>query len=381
MPLSSVVGAQSIVKPGVCTSSTRPASPYDGQVIYMTDVDQTAVWDGTQWTVLAPIAGGRNAVINGGMDVWQRGTTSTSTADGYLVADRWYAYKSAGNTTLSRQTASLDNFTYSLRFQRVSGATEVGVKALAYMLENTTTARLVNKTITLSFWAKSGANYSAASSSLSWTLVTGTGSTDVNFLSTGYTGQANAGSGSITLTTSWQRFSVSISVPSGKTQMGFYFSYTPVGTAGANDWFEVTGVQLEAGAVATPFEFEDISQTLEKCLRYYQKSWADAVVPLTSGDANGLVYASSYTAASVSHSIGQITFQVPFRATPTVTIYGYSPATAGVVSNVQGTNLAANSGLTQFITTKSANVYNGSGGSITPNLGGYLFHYVASAEL
>lgn len=49
MPLSSVVGAQSIVRPGVCTSSTRPASPYDGQVIYETDTDKIVVWDGSSW--------------------------------------------------------------------------------------------------------------------------------------------------------------------------------------------------------------------------------------------------------------------------------------------------------------------------------------------
>lgn len=49
MPLSSVVGAQSIVRPGVCTSSTRPASPYDGQVIYETDTDKIAVYDSSAW--------------------------------------------------------------------------------------------------------------------------------------------------------------------------------------------------------------------------------------------------------------------------------------------------------------------------------------------
>lgn len=54
MPLSSVVGAQSIVKPGVCTSSTRPASPYDGQVIYETDTDKIAVYDSTAWVYKTP---------------------------------------------------------------------------------------------------------------------------------------------------------------------------------------------------------------------------------------------------------------------------------------------------------------------------------------
>jgi len=49
MPLSSVVGAQSIVKPGVCTSSTRPASPFEGQMIYETDTDKVLVYNGTAW--------------------------------------------------------------------------------------------------------------------------------------------------------------------------------------------------------------------------------------------------------------------------------------------------------------------------------------------
>jgi len=49
MPLSSVVGAQSIIKPGVCTSSTRPASPFEGQMIYETDTDKVLVYNGSAW--------------------------------------------------------------------------------------------------------------------------------------------------------------------------------------------------------------------------------------------------------------------------------------------------------------------------------------------
>jgi hypothetical protein len=51
MPLSSVVGAQSIVKPGVCTSSTRPASPFEGQVIFETDTDRLYVYNGSAWVI------------------------------------------------------------------------------------------------------------------------------------------------------------------------------------------------------------------------------------------------------------------------------------------------------------------------------------------
>ena len=49
MAISSITGAQSLIKPGVCTSSTRPASPYDGQMIYETDTDRTLVYNGTAW--------------------------------------------------------------------------------------------------------------------------------------------------------------------------------------------------------------------------------------------------------------------------------------------------------------------------------------------
>ena len=68
MPLSSVVGAQSIVKPGVCTSSTRPASPYDGQVIYETDTNRTLAFNGSTWDILSDMGAWTSytPVIKGG---------------------------------------------------------------------------------------------------------------------------------------------------------------------------------------------------------------------------------------------------------------------------------------------------------------------------
>lgn len=92
MPLSSVVGAQSIVKPGVCTSSTRPASPYDGQVIYETDTDKTLVYNGTGWVYLST-----SRANPGGLDLIKTQTIGSavssvevtdafsSTYDNYLI--------------------------------------------------------------------------------------------------------------------------------------------------------------------------------------------------------------------------------------------------------------------------------------------------------
>ena len=49
MGISQQIGASSLSKPGVCTSSTRPATPYEGQMIYETDTDKVLVWNGTAW--------------------------------------------------------------------------------------------------------------------------------------------------------------------------------------------------------------------------------------------------------------------------------------------------------------------------------------------
>jgi len=51
MAFSSVLGASSVVKPGVVTTATRPSSPFVGQLIYDTTVSQTLAWNGSAWVV------------------------------------------------------------------------------------------------------------------------------------------------------------------------------------------------------------------------------------------------------------------------------------------------------------------------------------------
>lgn len=53
MPLSNYLPTSAVAKPGVCTSTTRPASPYDGQVIWETDTEKTLVWNGSAWVYLS----------------------------------------------------------------------------------------------------------------------------------------------------------------------------------------------------------------------------------------------------------------------------------------------------------------------------------------
>lgn len=217
--------------------------------------------------------GGRNALVNGSMAVWQRSTSAITITTSSYTADRWAAYRAVAGSSVSRQTTSdttnLPTIKYCARVGRDSGNTATNAIYFGQPLETIDSLQFAGKTVTFSFWARAGANYSSASNALKVEIVTGTG-TDQNVIHGSYTGSSTIVSSTKTLTTTWQKFSVSAAVASTATEIAAQVWYTPVGTAGAADYFEITGVQLEEGPVATPFEFEDYGTTLRKCQRYYQ---------------------------------------------------------------------------------------------------------------
>jgi hypothetical protein len=216
-----------------------------------------------------------NAVINGGMDIWQRGTSFTISSASYYsyTADRWNPVAGSTGRTASRQNSGLTGIQYCQRIARDSGNTNTSGIQLSYQLESADSYRFAGQVVVLSFYARAGANYSPTSSVLATTLVSGTG-TDGNVNAGGLT--TTVVSGNQTLTTSWQRFQITGTVSSAATQLGFYFVSTPTGTAGANDWFEVTGVQLELGSTATTFARNSgtIQGELAACQRYYYRASA-----------------------------------------------------------------------------------------------------------
>jgi hypothetical protein len=231
---------------------------------------ETLVADSSTSTGLRYQSGvNNNAVINGGFDVWQRGTSFTGSLGNVYGADRWLMNVSTART-YSRQTASLDGIQYSLRMQRNNGSTDTGTPLAVYSMESADSYRFAGKTVTLSFWAKAGANFSAASSALGIQWYTGTG-TDQNVYTAGYTGSTTVANTTRTITTSWARHSVTVTFASNVTETGFWFSYTPTGTAGANDWVEITGVQMELGSVPTEFKRagNTLAGELAACQRYY----------------------------------------------------------------------------------------------------------------
>ena len=203
----------------------------------------------------------KNIIINGGFDVWQRGT-SGGTVNTYL-ADRW---ESGGGGALSqdRQVAtSGDDFNYSLRVQRPSTETH-GWSVIGTTLEELDSLPLRGKTLTFSCLIKVGANYSPTSSQLGM----GIGSSTIANRSWRYLGNVTEQK---TVTTSWVRYSVTVTIPTDSKQVGCGFVCSPTGTAGADDWFEIANAQLEVGSTATDFEHRSYGEELALCQRYYQK--------------------------------------------------------------------------------------------------------------
>ena len=340
------------LKPGVCLSTAKPSNPFDGQVIYMTDVDQAAVWDGTTWTVLAPIAGGRNAIINGGFDVWQRSVSATTTgADSYASADRWRirTANGGGSVLSSRQTASLTGFQYCMRFQRVSGNTDTGALQLIQTLETPMSVPLAGKNVTVSFWARSGANYSPTSSAFNVYLQSGT-STDAYWLS--FTGSTNLITQTTTLTSTWQKFSFTATAGSTATQFYLQFQMNPTGTAGANDYFEITGVQFEAGAVATPFEQRPIGTELALCQRYYYRRSSVGGYNFIEGMGMGVNF-SNGVFASFQNPVEMRSAPVYALVSGTTGVDAYGVASSATYSSQQTTTKGgrvnfSTSGLTDY---------------------------------
>ena len=266
---------------------------------------------------VAPYVAGKNAVINGGMDIWQRGTSGTYTVGPFYTADRFtFNCSATTSVTVSQITTSdttnLPNIYNAMRVQRTAGNTSTPLVLIQNALESKDSYRFAGQNVTFSFWARKGANFSP--SAFTAQLISGTG-TDQNLIS-GFTNSNNVISQSSTLTTTWQRFSYTGTMPSSATQLGFQFFVTYAGTAGAADYFDITGIQLETGSVATPFTTATgtFSGELAACQRYYQRLSASS--SFTFSPFFPIAQRTSTTAYAF------YTFPVAMRTNPSLNISG-----------------------------------------------------------
>jgi hypothetical protein len=276
--------------------------------------------------------GRRNLIINGAMNVAQRGTSDTFSNQniGYKVADRWYIGESGAESfvfDISQSTDAPSGFAHSYKLDCTTADASLAVSSQASLEQKIEAQDLQQldygtsnaKPLTLSFHVKSSKtgtyivwffqddasrSISAAytiNSANTWEKKTITiagdaaGVIDNNtesglrvrfmiFAGTDYT--------SGTLQTSWD---------SSSNDTDRYVGQVNLADSTSNDWY-ITGVQLEVGTVATEFEHRSYGEELALCQRYFYKTQVT-------------IYGADYGANSFTRT----EFPVEMRTTPTVT--------------------------------------------------------------
>lgn len=273
----------------------------------------------------------KNKIINGNFDFWQRGTSLGSGTGSRYLADRWGHGSTNSTYTVSQQSFTLGqtsvpnepSFFHRTVVTSVAGA---GNRVLlSTPIESVRT--LASKTATLSFWAKADSNKNIA---VEFTQSFGTGGSPDIFNTFDVK--------TFSLTTSWQKFTVTVSIPSivGKTlgtNLNDYLGVLFWFDAGSNfnsrtnslgqqsGTFDIAQVQLEEGNVATPFEVRPQGLELSLCQRYFfKRTWWFTVIK-----ASGT-------------SFYPITFPVPMRVAPHTITYsnfidndGFGAGATGVI--------------------------------------------------
>lgn len=248
--------------------------------------------------------------MNGGFEIWQRGAgSSASIAVGAgttaYTADRWYLTTGANQASVvSAQTGLANTSQLSARVQRNSGQTGTIGMTFGYPLDTDEIIRMRGSKITLSFLASTGANWSPTNGTLVAALYVGTGA--VGKRGGGFTSETTVLSISTNLAAGSSATSISATssaaVPLTATQAEIQFTWTPDGTAGTNDYFQVDNLQLESNLSSdtwTPMNFDNIPRevALNGCKKHYQKTFLYDVAPASGGGIeNALAHAPQATA-------------------------------------------------------------------------------------
>tara|TARA_Y100000589_G_scaffold133238_1_gene127275 strand:+ start:1019 stop:1936 length:918 start_codon:yes stop_codon:yes gene_type:complete len=274
-----------------------------------------------------PIEGslsGRNKLINGAMEIFQRGTSFSSAGNAYN-ADRWFVDNNGGGG--GRSTDVPDGFNYSLKIDPSSGGNAVPRQAIELSAAGEGGVFRSGQKFTLSFYLKSD----NAGEAINIFVASGT---TVNATTTG---QVNDTSTGLTTATSWTRYTYTFTSNNVGGSDTCYNIVPYVSTpSGATYW---TGFQLEIGSQASPFEHEPVGVTLSKCQRYYQEIYM-------------------FHDAGSSYLRETIPFKTNMRAAPTGTVFSQRPDglgtnTAGKIYQGGGEHNAS----IDKITTSSARLF------------------------
>ena len=350
--------------------------------------------------------GFRNRILNGDCRIDQRnaGASVTPATDTYTL-DRWgYAASQASKFTVQQNAASVTppaGFTNYLG-ATVASAVTIGAADFFWIqqfIEGYNIADLAwgtasAQSVTLSFWVRSsltgtfgGALQNSAnnrsypfsftiSAANTWEYKTVTiaGDTTGTWLTTNGKGirlSFGLGVGSDRTGTAGAWAAANYASATGATSV--------VGTAGAT--FYVTGVQFEAGTVASPFERIDYGRQLIQCQRYYAKSYNVDVAPATNTGVSCLSLRNWDSTAGRSAVPTPTRYPVAMRAAPTLTLYSIN----GNSGNISESGASDTNTTNRAVSSVEGQGMNGFSGvnvsSSISSLQFYNWHYAASAEL
>jgi len=358
----------------------------------------------------------RNLIINGAMQVAQRGTSSTSS--GYQTVDRFSLGNSGTDETPTQAQVDVAAGTtpYTLGFRKAfkltngnqtGGAGSSDFVFIKYIVEAQDTAtsgwnfKSASSDITLSFWAKSSVaqNFfgyiempdspeqvfpfqTGSLSADTWTKITVTipGNSNIvvnndneegfkifisQFWGTDFTDSSRA-------LNTWAAFN------SGQRMPDFTSTWYTTNDA----TFELTGVQLEVGSVATDFEHRSFAQELALCQRYFYKTYIQGTNPGTASQAADIIAKRNedYNNGRTDQ-VFNAQYAVPMRATPTLTFYSYA-GTQGKFTNANADFSSATEGdVAGTVFHGRKRISHASLGNSVGNGKFCFFHFTASAEL
>ena len=345
----------------------------------------------------------RNILINGGMNVAQRGTSSADTsATGYYTVDRWQLVNvnTSGTITITQDNDTPSGFAKSTKLACTGADTSVASNELIKFRQKIEGRRLFSfakgtssaKPFAVSFYVKGNADATYACELLdqeNTRQMTQLFNVTTNWTRIELTFPADT-TGTISFDNS-SRFQIQFVLHAGSQfTTGTLNSSAFASTTDANRYggissflsnisrtFFITGVQLEVGQNPTSFEHRAFGDEVRLCQRYYAKSYGYGTVPGTN-TSGGAVY--SRFPNNISNRTDLATrFPVTMRNTPDVTPYSLN----GTVDNVSdcgtGTSHSANRGVSSVLNIGAT----GFGGFVMSTsfdeTGGY--HYEVEAEL
>jgi hypothetical protein len=311
-----------------------PASPTNGQVF--TSGGSSWTYDGTKWVaagnaIMPPLATGDNRIINGDMRIDQRNNGASGTAANVYTVDRWlYSASQAGKGNWQQKPSAAPGFPYYLGFGSLSAYAPVAGDNFNFiqpieadMVSDFAWGTANAQPATLSFWV-----YSSLSGTFGGAIRNAAGTRSYPFT---YPLTASTWtkivvaipadtSGTWVMSGNAAAFWVCFDLGVGSTYRGPSGVWASANYLGANGavsvvatnaaQFFITGVKLETGSVATPYNRQSLAKSMADCQRYYCVMYALSMLGYTPTVGSGFGYSTG--------------FPTSMRAAPTINLFNQS---------------------------------------------------------